>query len=87
MEVDRKPMTLLFVRDTEIQGLHQVKRVVDTRMPWTRCFSRVLILHLLGGSSSQEITGQEVCVYVGEGWEEGEPAILYYILGGAIFTS
>lgn len=41
--------------------------------------------HLFGGSSSQEITGQEVCGHMGEGWEEGEPAILYYILGGALF--
>lgn len=24
---------------------------------------------------------------MGEGWEEGETAILYYILGGAVFTS
>ena len=47
----------------------------------------MLILHLSGGSSSQEITGHEVCIYVGEGREEREPAILHYILGGAIFTS
>lgn len=49
------------------------------------CFWRMLILYLFESSTSQEITGQEVCIY-GEGWEEGEPAILYYTLGGAIFT-
>lgn len=74
------------MRGTEIQGLYQVEHEEDTHMPW-KCFLRMLTLHLFGGSSSQEITGQEVCIYMGEGWEEREPAILHYILGGAIFTS
>ena len=45
----------------------------------------MLILHQFESSTSQEITGQEVCVY-GEGWKEGEPAILSHTLGGAVFT-
>ena len=55
-------------------------------MPWKCCFLRMLTLlsiccqHLLGNNWVGS-----VCV-CGGGQEAGEPAILYYILGGAIFT-
>lgn len=59
VEVNWKPV------HTEIQGLYQVEEEVDPHMPRKCCFLRML--HIFGGSTSQEITGQEVCMVFGVG--------------------
>lgn len=47
----------------------------------------MLILHPFASNTSRDVSGQDVCVHVGDGQEVAKPAILYRVLGGAAYTS